>query len=200
MISIRKGSSQDAAQLAPLLLSSAPELLPFLFQSEHQALQYILNASESDNGQYSAAMHYVAEGMLAKGLLASVALWHSDMGQAFERATVHSLKAYLTGAQIQHLLVVNPLLSEVFKPPSAQELCIGHLAVREDVRGKGIGKKLIAFAIKQARLLNKTSLVLDVDDSNEAAISFYYGCDFVVTKKTIFSLTQQTFLRMQYSL
>lgn len=212
MISIRTGQADDAGDLANLVLASAPILLPYLFNGEQQAKQYIEQSSRSNDGQYSANRHCIADGNLpttpastdagnnTTAVLGCMTLWHSNMGTAFELATINSLKLHLTGTQIRHLLNINPMLTSVFQSPKENELCMGHLAVLQNARGSGVGKKLVAYALKQAKRLNKSSLVLDVDQANHEALSFYEGCDFVVSSKALFTPTEQTFLRMQYVL
>lgn len=199
MVSLRKGSASDALSLAPLILSSADLLLPFLFKGEEQALDYLYAACSKQDGQYSAYRHDLVIGQ-NEDICGCITLWHHDMSAQFKQATVKSLQDCLSAIQVSHLLAVNPQLNEVFAAPQVHELCIGHLAVLHQEKGQGIGKKLIAHAIKQAKFLSKTSLVLDVDGANDEACSFYDACGFVPTKSTEFSPTEQVFLRMQYAL
>ena len=204
MMNIRQGVGTDSANLARLVLSSAPVLLPFLFQGEKEATRFIQLAAQQENGQFSANMHYVIEtpknADVGLGICACMTLWHAQLGDAFQLATVKCLQQYLSESQIQHLLITNPLLSDVFQSPLAHELCVGHLAVNESFKGQGLGKKLIAHAIKQAKILNKSCLILDVDKDNDEALSFYLACGFMQGKDSFFEPTQQTFSRLHYSL
>lgn len=205
MICLRQGRIDDAFALSRLIYSSAPDLLPYLFDGEANALSYLMKACGGDDGQYSASRHTIAVGntkgaMNVEKCLACMTLWSNDMPASFHVATLNSLTEFLSHSQIQHLLNINPILSQVFRAPLAHQLCIGHLAVDKDNKGQGIGKKLIAYAIKQARLMSKTTIVLDVDNQNDEALSFYSNCNFTSVNETVFKPSCQTFLRLHYCL
>jgi len=204
MMNIRQGLVTDSANLCELILSSAPVLLPYLFKGEQAVKAFIEQAAQQDNGQFSANMHYVIEPSKNDNsnlqICACMTLWHAQLGDAFQLATLKCLQQYLLESQIQHLLITNPLLSRVFQSPLEHELCVGHLAVHENFKGQGLGKKLIAHAIKQAKILNKSCVILDVDKDNDEALSFYLACGFMLSKDSFFEPTQQTFSRLHYTL
>lgn len=198
MIALRKGSKLDADALATLILSSAPTLLPYMFKGQENAIEYIWQASQQADGQYSAARHQVATD--GNNVVACITLWDNQLSASFHSYTLQSLTRFLQANQIAHLLSINEVITQVFLAPLAHQLCIGHLAVLENYRGLGIGKKLIAYAILQAKTRGKTQLVLDVDTSNDEAISFYTGLGFVIMQNAQFNPSNQAFYRMQYSL
>lgn len=202
MICLRQGRKDDAFALSRLIYSSAPDLLPYLFDGEANALSYLMKACGGADGQYSASRHTLATVNVkgAQKCLACMTLWSNDMPASFHVATLNSLTDFLSHSQIQHLLNINPLLSQVFRAPLKHQLCIGHLAVDKDNKGQGIGKKLIAYAIKQARLMSKTTLVLDVDKQNDEALNFYLNCNFKSVTESVFKPSDQTFLRLHYRL
>ena len=203
MLELRQGRAEDAAQLSDLVLSSAPILLPYLFSSASQARQFVDLAMRQEDGQYSAVRHCVAaKDALIQGpkVVGCVTLWHSDLPERFHSYTLSSLASFLSSEQVRRLLTLNPVLTEVFVPPSSEELCIGHLAVESSQRGKGVGKELLAYAMRQAKSLNKVSLVLDVDAQNDEALRFYAGCDFTQQYIKHFAPSQQSFYRMRYIL
>ena len=86
-------------------------------------------------------------------------------------------------------------------PPTAKQLCIGHLAVRENQRRKGVASKLIEFVEKQLIVPSVHQLVLDVATSNQVAIEFYLSLDFekhkLLTSAEAQSLGFQTHWRLQ---
>ena len=55
------------------------------------------------------------------------------------------------------------------------EGCLTSIAVREDKRGKGFGKKLLEFALKESKA---ASVYLEVMKTNEPAIALYNSCGF----------------------
>jgi ribosomal protein S18 acetylase RimI-like enzyme len=198
MIGLRQGKASDHHILTDLILSSAPLLLPYLFNGEQNARDYIFNASQQSDGQYSAVRHQVA--VDASSVIACMTLWDNDLPASFHQKNLSSLRKFLTDEQIKHLLKSNAQIEKVFPGPSEEQLCIGHLAVQEHAKGRGIGKKLIAYAISQAKLRGKNQVVLDVDRDNEEALSFYQGLGFVMASSVEFLPTQQVFYRMHYQL
>ncbi|MFT6268131.1 MAG: ribosomal protein S18 acetylase RimI-like enzyme [Alphaproteobacteria bacterium] len=198
MIGLRWASIADGQPLSSLIFSSAPVLLPYLFKGRAQALDYIFKASQRSDGQYSAARHQIAcEG---SNVLGSITLWDNNLPQSFHSHTLQSLSDFLGPNQIAHLVITNERIKKVFLAPLDHQLCVGHLAVIEKYRGMGVGKKLIAHAIVQAKLRDKTQLILDVDSNNDDAVSFYLGLGFMLIKSNEFIYTKQTFYRMQYNL
>lgn len=209
MIGLRVAKATDQRALAALIYSSAPTLLDFMFGEQAEAIQYIEQACAYPDGQYSAARHMVAvanrqflneQKIPDDEAIASITLWSGQLPDAFQLYTAKSLVDCLTKQQLRHIEQVNQILLDVFLAPTTKELCIGHLAVAENFRGLGIGKKLIAYALREAKLQKKHRLILDVDSNNVEAVSFYQACNFNPIKETEFSPTQQSFLRMHYQL
>ena len=58
------------------------------------------------------------------------------------------------------------------------EVYITNVAVNENSRGKGCGKKLVNHLIKQSQLENAHFITLEVRKSNENAIALYKRCGF----------------------
>lgn len=198
LISLRAGDKNDSEALATLIFASAPVLLPYLFKGQKNAIDYILQASQQPDGQYSAVRHQLAvDGVKAIGC---ITLWDNQLSPSFHSYTVKSLTKFLLPDQIIHLLATNDIITKVFLAPLSHQFCIGHLAVLEEYKGLGVGKKLIAYAILQAKQYNKSQLVLDVDSSNDEAISFYTGLGFLLKQTTQFSPTNQAFHRMEFNL
>lgn len=59
--------------------------------------------------------------------------------------------------------------------------------IQRKFRGRGIGKRLMKFAIKQCIEFGFKSLVLEVESSNHRAIALYKKCGFEVTSRTLSS-------------
>lgn len=209
MIELRAGQTKDTQQLATLVFDSAPILLSYLFGGTSRAIDYVTQAMLPDDGQYSANRHIVACAKIDNKtksyhessfndelVVGCITLWHDGLSECFHQQTFSSLSSFLSGEQLRHLVAINPRLMQVFVAPRPHELCIGHLAVSPFYQGKGVGKKLIEYAIEQAKRLSKTRIVLDVDADNHKAIRFYQHCDFNKEASTEFAPTQQQFLRM----
>ena len=62
---------------------------------------------------------------------------------------------------------------------------LASLAVREDVRGRGIGRKLVEAAVEAVRSSSYTGkyMLLGVEDTNTAAVRLYEKCGFVTVSE-----------------
>jgi GNAT superfamily N-acetyltransferase len=191
-------SPDNTVRFASLVLSSAPVLLPYLFGGKQESLDYITKAAQQADGQYSAKRHLFAYDECH--LVGCVTFWHTQLEKPFHSQTLKSLTEFLKPAQISHLLAANNAISQVFVAPLAHQLCVGHLAVLEEYRGRGVAKNMIANGIELAKTKGKTELILDVDAQNDSACGFYMGLGFIKTNTAILTDTAQTFYRMQYKI
>lgn len=62
----------------------------------------------------------------------------------------------------------------------ADEAHMTNVAVRRDMRGRGVGKLLMCELLDCARRLGLKHVTLEVRDGNEAAVRLYAGCGFKV--------------------
>jgi len=60
----------------------------------------------------------------------------------------------------------------------AGELEIVNVAVASALRGRGIGRELLRFCLRQSRLLGVNRVVLEVRSGNTPARALYAGCGF----------------------
>jgi [ribosomal protein S18]-alanine N-acetyltransferase len=60
------------------------------------------------------------------------------------------------------------------------ELHINTIAVRPELRGRGIGRQLLAYVLDQARALGAQRIMLEVRASNTAAIRLYSSFGFTI--------------------
>lgn len=194
MVVLRSGVPADASSLSSLIFSSAPVILPYLFGDEAKAIDYIAKAAQDTDGQYSAARHTVA--CEASRVIGCITLWDNNLPISFHSHTIKSVKAFLSSDELLHLVRANIQISEVFAGPKTHELCIGHVAVAKKYKRVGVGRTLLNYAIAQAKILNKTHLVLDVDSDNEIALNFYLGLGFVLISSAKFMYTSQSFFRL----
>ena len=66
---------------------------------------------------------------------------------------------------------------------SAEDAWLEDLYVRDDARGRGLGRELVEAAIALARERGARRIELDVNESNEAAIALYEACGFALEPK-----------------
>jgi ribosomal protein S18 acetylase RimI-like enzyme len=193
------GRREEADQIAQLILSTEPILLSYLFGGEQQTAAFLKFACKQDDGQFSAYRHYVLnqENNKPSDIITGVyTLWHSDMPSTFESFTLSALKSYFNVQQLGHLIINKTALDDCFLAPQPHQLCIGHIAVLENYRHKGIASQFLEMAKQKAVQMGKQELVLDVEKRNEAAVNCYLKAGFSANKQSQFLATEQVFLRM----
>jgi ribosomal protein S18 acetylase RimI-like enzyme len=204
MFILRQGQAHDAQALSTLIFVTAPELLPVVIGDKQCLKNYLAHALMLPNGQYSAARYQVLvihdQQSQDEQVVGCITLWHDDLGADFVNQTINAMINVFTSEQLTQIARINKTLLSVFVTPSRNELALGHISVSPEYQGLGLGKKLIAYGIRQAKLLGKQQVVIDVDSDNEQAVCFYESCDFMTTASTQLALTGQTFLRMVYRL
>jgi len=68
---------------------------------------------------------------------------------------------------------------------------LDELYIRENARGKGIGKETIAFIQQEAAKLSLKIIYLEVETHNDAAQKLYIANDFAIHKRKIIKYTVQ---------
>ncbi|MBB6691634.1 GNAT family N-acetyltransferase [Cohnella xylanilytica] len=82
------------------------------------------------------------------------------------------------GGRIVAAVVVDREMSDLYGPLDWEDregtpACIHRLAVHPELQGRGVGKRLLAFAENEAREIGGTSIRLDVFSGNPGALSLY---------------------------
>jgi GNAT superfamily N-acetyltransferase len=192
---IQRGQLLQSAAIAELIFVSENKLLSFLFGGELLSKAYLTKACNQPHGQFSANYHWVAsqKDNQVGGICAS---WLSVMPAVFQKGTISSLTAFLEPNQIIHLLAYKEAVDECFPAPTPYQICIGHVAVAQNSRRKGIASELLSHVIHEAKEKTKRELILDVDIVKNDAVQCYLKAGFVEIKQTRFEATQQTFSRM----
>lgn len=167
-----------ARAAANLIYASGETSLRYLFEPEPQysAKHYIQKAFALPEGQFGYANHWCIE--QAGKPLAIATCWHTQLTKVFHQATLDSLQRYYPTAALLQILQRSQIITAVLSPPASHQLCIGHFAVDNEYKRQGLGNKMLAFLKQRAQALNKGELILDVAQSNGAAIAFYQQAGF----------------------
>lgn len=155
-------------------------MLDYLFTLNGQAYAkaYLQQALQQPDGQFGYQNHWVIE---QQGKLAAIgSAWQSLMPEAFKQATQASLQGYFSQAQLAQVIQRNQQLQAILPEPKQQQLCVGHLAVSPAFRRRGLIGTLLQTFAQQAISLGKQSMLLQVAQDNQPAISCYQKYGFVV--------------------
>ncbi len=171
-ISIEALKEKDILCFVTLVWDSFPEKMMPLFSNNRQAGIEIL-AREARNSLQSGA-YFVAK---AKEMVVGAALFKTVEIARKSRPREPGLYLRKLGffKGLKALAIIS--FENLFRVRK-KEFCIDILAVKQGYRGKGIGKKLLAFAENYARKEGKAYLELGVVEKNKPALNLYYGFGF----------------------
>ncbi|MCG6169321.1 GNAT family N-acetyltransferase [Leptospira sp. FAT2] len=182
-LQIRPSEPQDVDVVVPLIYSSGPAAWDFVFtQNEKTPFDFLRSSFIKRGNTISYTNHFVAEhqGEIVGAILSyrQPSFLLLNGGTALRIISVYGFAA--------PKVMGRGLTTEgMIKPPKPGRLYLGHIAVSEKHRGKGIGKELIRFMAN--RFPNFKTLSLDVSQKNEAAIALYKGLGFRTIEARAFS-------------
>lgn len=175
-LTIRNAKPSDLNSIVPLIYSSGPKAWTFVFQEGKKTAFDFLNSSYVRRGNtVSYTNHFVAE---IEGRVVGSILSYSQpsflaltLGTALRILSVYGLRA--------PKVMARGLKTEtIIQPPKSGCLYLGHIAVLETERNKGIAKKLIEYMISKETKYKTASL--DVSAENEPAIALYQKLGFQI--------------------
>jgi phosphinothricin acetyltransferase len=84
--------------------------------------------------------------------------------------------------------IVGMALMATYKVISGHKGMIEDVVVNEQYRGKGIGKKLMQFLLREAKMMNLDEILLFTGHHRKAAISLYTSLGFVLKDSGLYRL------------
>lgn len=143
-----------------------------------KALVYLYSAWDKGGGQYGYENHWVAE---SEGEITGlISCWHDRLPEDFDRTTLSSIVDFYGIDEALEIVLRSQRYLAVLEAPMFTELGIGHLAVSENARRKGVGTALIEFMELRARTMKKNAVVLNCEAANHEAVKFYKSQGFGV--------------------
>jgi ribosomal protein S18 acetylase RimI-like enzyme len=188
----RQANQRDACFLAQLILSSAPVALAATFDinDELSSLNFLHSNLLTCDGQYGFDNHWVAE--IDNQVAGCISTWHSDLPDSFHQATFNKLTVFYGIAHAFSVVQASHALQDCIPKPKKHELCIGHFAVFKKYQRQGVATNLLRFAQQKALVCGKSSLCLDVENTNSQAIDFYLGRGFTLESESGISQRMRT--------
>ena len=176
-IVLRPARPSDAVEAAPLVYGSGPRELGYFFGNAPAFLRF---AFERGRGAFACACFTVAEldGRVVGVLATSTArdTWRRDVGLAWSLLRVLKVGAVAALAR-------GVRLSRLVPPPRKGILFLSLLSVSEDVRGRGVGSRLLQDALDKARTAGFATVALDVAVTNDDARRLYERLGFRVVRQ-----------------
>jgi ribosomal protein S18 acetylase RimI-like enzyme len=174
---------EDKSLVVPLIYASGPAAFDFVFRNKQKtALDFLHFAFIRKGGEFSYDNHYalwdenklVAVGAVF-GYKKSSSFIFKDALNIISFYGWQSLPRALNGLRIETII----------KLPKTNEITLGHLGVKEGLRGKGYGTQLLNFLMEKGARKRNQKFILDVSKENPKAKGLYARLGFKVTQEYV---------------
>lgn len=182
-IIIRPAEVKDVDTIVPLIYSSGPAAWDYVFtQGSKIPFDFLRTSFIKRGNTISYKNHYVAE--LNGEVVGSIMSYRQPSFLLLNGGTALRIVS-VYGFSAPKVMARGLVTEGMIRPPKSGRLYLGHIAVSEKHRGKGIGKDLIRFMAKEFPRFK--TLSLDVSQKNAAAIRLYKGLGFQTMEARNFS-------------
>jgi len=187
----RIADSRDVDAALPLIYSSGPQAFDYGFQrcgkSSHDFLRF---AFTDGNGFLGYKNHTVAT--LNGQVVGIVAVYNLSTYVRLTLGHLWQLWRFYPASSLVDLVTRGTHLQSIMPPPNQKTHYVAHFGVVEAMRGRGIGRSLLAYHHKKAQELGRTIYALDVSAENPRAQALYERFGFSVTAENAFSGPRDT--------
>ena len=181
---IRKARKNDLGKIAELIYSAGPELYDFIYlTTKTNALDYIRFEFESGIGLcgYKNVTVFVKD-----NIVVGTGCFYS--GKEYKKllaGTLMNMIKFFGPIQVLSALLRSNHVISVIKEPRKTELYLANFGVSPELRGTGIGSRMVQTQIEAAKENGYQSFSLDVADTNPKAEALYsrLGLEIVDFKK-----------------
>ena len=172
-LNLRKARPEDESKAKELIYMTGPDLFLYMFgKKAKDVLSYLFQ--KGDN-LFSYEHCNIAD--VDNEISGMILAYEYEVIENESKNTGRLIiKYYRPGFifRVINLIKLGRIISDLNK----EDYYISNLAVFDKYRGYGVGKRLIDFAIEEAKRLGKSQLSLDVETDNKNAISFYHHLGF----------------------
>jgi ribosomal protein S18 acetylase RimI-like enzyme len=181
-VQVRAARPSDTEAALPLIYSAGPRVFEFLFGTHGApAFQFLAYAFEEGGGLFGHRAHVAA---VANGELAGIGAFYGGgevLGLVLgtSRQSVRHFGA-ARGAGVMRRMMQ---LGRISPAPPRDVHFVADLGVREALRGRGIGTRLLAHQAAVARKRRRRYLGLDVAVDNPQAQALYERLGFRVLRE-----------------
>lgn len=179
-IEFRTCLPEDVEKAVPLIYASGPSSFDYVFKTSsvtsHDFLEY---AFQREGGEFSFDNHCAI--LVNKTLVGVGAIFSSARAKHFMlKDFINIVRFYKFGALT--VIIRGLRIEQILKPPTKNEIYLGHLGIAEAERSKGYGQQLIRFLMKESEKKASNYFVLDVSEENPNAQRLYERIGFKVHK------------------
>ena len=175
---IRDMRADDSPEVvARLIYDTDAFLFPFVFGSFAAAGPLLTHLVSLDDNSFSHRFIRVHTG--EEGTIDGLSIGFGGKEKPSDRDYMEVMKGWAGALTSIRSLLLYPILS----PPIRNSWYLQNLSVAPEVRGKGIGRQLLADAYETARGKGYQSMSLDVSLSNPGAQRLYRSEGFIPIRK-----------------
>jgi len=182
----RHAEARDVDAALPLIYSSGPQAFDYGFQCCGKSSRDFLHFAFTDgNGFLGYKNHTVAT--LNGQVVGIVAVYNLSTYVRLSLGHLWQLWRFYPASSLIDLITRGARLQSIMPPPNQTTHYVAHFGVAEGLRGRGIGRSLLAYQFKKAQELGRTIYGLDVSVENPRAQALYESFGFLVTAENAFS-------------
>jgi ribosomal protein S18 acetylase RimI-like enzyme len=177
----RAASSADVGDAVPLIYSSGPAAFDYVFDvgGTRDAQAFLRFAYLHGGGEFGWRTHHVVED--AGRVVAVGAGFDGRVVLGFTIAGAVQILRFYGPIRAWGPIVRGLRTEAIIRPPRAQEYYLCHLGVRQELRGRGIGTRLVQDLLQRIDSTVHRCAELDVAVTNPRARALYERLGFAVT-------------------
>lgn len=172
---------QDVKEAVPLIYASGPASFEFVFKNDRASAQDFLSyAFLRRGGEFSFDNHWALwqdEQIVGVG-----AFFNQKRASSFIFTDALNIVSFY-GIKFLPIALNGLNVEGIIKLPKKNEITLGHLGIRPELRGAGLGTQLIQLLMEEANADSGECFVLDVSEENLRAKNLYENLGFRVVEK-----------------
>jgi ribosomal protein S18 acetylase RimI-like enzyme len=187
-LTFRAASPADAADAVPLIYSSGPAAFDYVFDcgAPRRAQDFLRFAFVDGAGEFGWRNHRVAE--MDGQVVAAAAAFDGRAVLQFTIAGARQILRFYGPIHAWGVIVRGLRTEAVVRPPKPQEYYLGHVGVRPELRGQGIGARFMRHLLDGFDPARHRCTVLDVAVTNPRAQLLYERLGFAVMVRRVSTL------------
>ena len=191
-VMFRPAKPEDAEAAVPLVYSSGPLVFEYAFSHKTRitAKEYLYRVLQKPGGEFGYENHIV--GVIDDQVVAAGAGFTGATTFPFLKSAIKQIFTHYGFIQGIQVCRRGLHIESVIKPPKGNLYYVSHLGVEPDMRGKGIGEKLVNHLLDKGREMGSTVAALDVSVENPRAEALYTRMGFVTEKEMVSNYSNDT--------
>jgi ribosomal protein S18 acetylase RimI-like enzyme len=179
-LTFRVASPADVAAAVPLIYSSGPATFDYVFNIGHTrgAQEFLRFAFLQGGGEFGWRTHHVAE--IDGQVAAAAAAFDGRAVLGFTIASALQILRFYGPFRSWGVLARGLRVEAIIRPPRVEEYYLGHVGVRQELRGYGIGTRFMRNLLQGIDIDRHSCAALDVAATNPRAQLLYERLGFVV--------------------